>query len=57
MSVLPIEIDQTELPQTGPDDVWTAALAALLIVAGSGMIVAVEQRAKSTFVKTLLRRL
>ena len=36
VSVLPIELDQTELPQTGLGDGWTALAGALMIVAGSG---------------------
>ena len=56
VSVLPIELDQTELPQTGLGDGWTALAGALLIVAGSGLLITTEQRGRHRR-NVLLRRL
>ena len=56
VSVLPIEIDQTELPQTGISNGWTAALGGLLLVAGVGLILGIERQAVAHRTR-LLRRL
>lgn len=56
VSVLPTEIDQTELPLTGIGDGWTAALGAVLVIIGAGILVFIEHEAKARRT-ALLRRL
>ena len=56
VSVLPTGIDQTELPQTGLGDAATGALGAALVIAGAGVLLVAEQRAR-TRRTALLRRL
>ena len=56
VSVLPTEIDQTELPQTGLGDAATGALGAALVIAGAGVLLVAEQRARARRT-ALLRRL
>ena len=43
VSVLPTEIDQTELPQTGIDNGPLAALGLTMLIGGAGLLVAVRR--------------